>query len=60
MPLLIYLGGVMGILYYFGLTQRAAVGLGWLMQKSLGTTAIETLNVAANIFLDGVSHSHVK
>jgi len=55
MPLLIYLGSVMAILYYCGITQWAAYKLGWLMQISFGTTAIESLNTAANIFLDGVS-----
>jgi len=54
MPLLVYLGAVMAILHYYGLTQLAACKLGWLMQKTLGTTAIETLNVCANIFLDGM------
>lgn len=57
MPLLIYLGAVMAILYYYGITQWAACKLGWLMQITLGTTAIETLNTAANIFLDGVRKS---
>ena len=52
---MIYLGSVMAILYYYGLTQWFACKLGWLMQISMGTTAIETLNAAANIFLDGVS-----
>jgi nucleoside permease NupC len=55
MPLLIYLGAVMAVLYYYGLTQWAACKVGWFMQITMGTTAIETLNVAANIFLDGVS-----
>jgi nucleoside permease NupC len=54
MPLLIYLGAVMAVLYYYGITQWAACKVGWLMQLTMGTTAIETLNVAANIFLDGV------
>lgn len=55
MPLLIYMGAVTSILYYLGLTQWAACKLGWLMQVTMGTTAIESLNVAANIFLNGVS-----
>lgn len=55
MSLLIYLGAVMAMLYYGGLTQTAAVKLGWILQKTMGTTAIETLNTAANIFLDGVN-----
>lgn len=54
MPLLIYMGSVTSILYYLGVTQWAACKLGWLMQVTMGTTAIESLNVAANIFLNGV------
>lgn len=54
MPLLIYMGSVTAICYYLGWTQLAACKLGWLMQVSMGTTAIESLNVAANIFLNGM------
>lgn len=54
MPMLIYVGAVMSILYYFGLTQRVAGKVGWLMQLTLGTTAVETLSVSANIFLNGM------
>ena len=45
----------MGILYYLGVTQVVASKLGWLVQVSMGTTAIESLSVAGNIFLNGVS-----
>ena len=55
MPLLIYIGAVMSILYYMGLTQVLAQKVGWFMQVTMGTTAIESLGVAANIFLNGVS-----
>ena len=55
MAVLVYMGGVLSILYYYGLTQRIAAKTAWLMQVSLGTTAIETLGVASNIFLNGVS-----
>ncbi|CAD5122328.1 unnamed protein product [Dimorphilus gyrociliatus] len=54
MPMLIYVGAVMSILYYYGLTQRAAGQVGWVMQLTLGTTAVETLSVSANIFLNGM------
>ncbi len=54
MSLLIYVGALMSIMYYFGLTQRAAASLAWLMGVTMGTTAIETFGVAANIFLNGV------
>ena len=59
MAVLVYMGGVLSILYYYGLTQRVAAKTAWLMQVSLGTTAIETLGVASNIFLNGVSSQKV-
>ncbi|CAD5117032.1 unnamed protein product [Dimorphilus gyrociliatus] len=54
LPMIIYLGAVMSILYFMGVTQIVAGKLGWLMQKTMGTTAVETLSVAANIFLNGM------
>ncbi|ELU12189.1 hypothetical protein CAPTEDRAFT_123339 [Capitella teleta] len=54
MPLLVYVGAVMGILYYLGVTQAVAGKLAWLLQSTMGTTAIETLGVAGNIFLNGM------
>ena len=54
MAVLVYMGGVLSILYYYGLTQKVAAKTAWLMQVTLGTTAIETLGVASNIFLNGV------
>lgn len=59
MPLLIYIGMIMGILYYYGVTQIVAAKLGWFFMVTMGTTAIETLGVAANIFLNGVSEYNV-
>ena len=57
MPMLIYVGAVMSILYYLGVTQVVASKIGWVVQKTMGTTAIESLGVAANIFLNGVSRN---
>jgi len=54
MPMLIYIGAVMSILYYLGVTQVIAGKAGWFMQIFLETTAIETLAVASNIFLNGM------
>lgn len=54
MAVLVYMGGVLSILYYYGLTQKVAAKTAWLMQVTLDTTAIETLGVASNIFLNGV------
>ena len=55
--MIIYIGMLMTILYYYGATQWCALKLGWLFQVSMGTTAIESLAVASNIFLSGVSYA---
>jgi len=54
MPMLIYIGAVMSILFYLGVTQVICSKIGWFMQLVLNTTAIETLSVSANIFLNGM------
>ena len=54
MPLLIYMGAVTSVLYYWGVTQWAVCKMGWLMQVTMGTTAVESFSTAANIFLSGV------
>ena len=56
--MIIYMGAVMSTLYYMGITQMLAGKMAWLMQKTMGTTAIETLGVASNIFLNGVSMNY--
>lgn len=55
MPMLIYIGAVMSILYHLGITQVVAAKMGWFVQVTMRTTAIESLGVASNIFLNGVS-----
>ncbi|CAH1792805.1 unnamed protein product [Owenia fusiformis] len=54
MPMLIYFAAVMAILYYIGVIQVVVLKLGWLFQRTLGTTAVESLNSSANIFLNGM------
>ena len=54
LSLLIWIGSVMAVLYYVGLTQKLAEKMAWLMLVTMKSTAIETLSVAANIFLNGV------
>ena len=39
------------MLFYCGAMQWLVCNLGWLLQVSVGTTACESLNAAANIFL---------
>ena len=42
------------ILYYYGIMQWVVIKIGWLLQISVGTTAAESINAAANIFLGQV------
>ncbi|KAK4029482.1 hypothetical protein OUZ56_022468 [Daphnia magna] len=42
---------MVSILYYYGVMQFIVQKVGWLLQVSLGTTATESINCAANIFL---------
>ena len=53
-PLVVYLGAVMSVLYYLGITQTVAAKMGWLMSITMKTTAIESTSLAANIFLSVV------
>lgn len=39
------------ILYYWGVMQWIVLKLGWFLQVTVGTTACESVNAAANIFL---------
>ncbi|KAK7065211.1 hypothetical protein SK128_010433 [Halocaridina rubra] len=39
------------ILYYFGVMQWIVIKMGWFLQITIGTTACESVNAAANIFL---------
>ncbi|KAI9560238.1 hypothetical protein GHT06_014252 [Daphnia sinensis] len=42
---------MVNILYYYGVMQFIVQKVGWILQVSLGTTATESINCAANIFL---------
>ena len=53
--MIIYLGSVLSILYYLGVTEMIVKKAAWFFQVTLGTTAVESLNAASNIFLNGVS-----
>ncbi|KAM5240733.1 sodium/nucleoside cotransporter 2 isoform 2-T2 [Hipposideros larvatus] len=51
LPVIIFFGCVMSILYYLGLVQWVVQKIAWFLQLTLGTTATETLAVAGNIFV---------
>jgi len=51
MPIIVFVSSVTAILYHFGIIQRVVRGMAWVMQRTMGTTAIESLAAAANVFL---------
>merc|ERR1712106_383319 len=42
---------LVSVLFYWGVLQWFVVKIGWLLQVTVGTTAVESLNASANIFL---------
>lgn len=50
----LYFSAVVSLLYYLGVMQFIIKRIAWLMTFTLGTTAVESLNAAANIFLGQV------
>ncbi|NP_004203.2 sodium/nucleoside cotransporter 2 [Homo sapiens] len=51
LPIIIFFGCVVSILYYLGLVQWVVQKVAWFLQITMGTTATETLAVAGNIFV---------
>ncbi|GMR42110.1 hypothetical protein PMAYCL1PPCAC_12305, partial [Pristionchus mayeri] len=51
LQIIIYFGAIVSVLYYLGVIEAILKVVGLLMQYSLGTTAAESLNAAACIFL---------
>ena len=49
--MVIYFGAIVAVLYYLGVMQFILTRMAWLMQKTLGTTAAESLDACACIFL---------
>lgn len=46
-----FLSFVVQILFYYGVLQRIFLKLGWVLQSTLGTTVIESVNGCASVFL---------
>lgn len=51
LPVILFFSFFIQILYYYGVMQWVVVKLGWFLQVTIGTTACESVNAAANIFL---------
>ena len=48
------------MLYYYGAMQWMVQKIGWFLQVTVGTTAAESMNAAANIFLGQVKVPYLK
>ncbi|VDD86260.1 unnamed protein product [Enterobius vermicularis] len=51
LQIIIYFGAIVSVLYYLGIIEFVLSRVAWLMQYTVGTTAAESLNAAACIFL---------
>ncbi len=51
LPTVIFFAALMSVLYYLGFMQLLIRAMAWLMQKTLGTTGVESMAAAANVFV---------
>lgn len=51
LPIIIFFGALMSLLYHIGFVQILVKGLAWVIRPILGTSGAETLSVAANSML---------
>jgi CNT family concentrative nucleoside transporter len=51
LPIIIFIAALFGILYYLGIMQILVRAMAVVMQKVMGTSGAESMNVAASIFM---------
>jgi nucleoside permease NupC len=51
MPVIIYFGAMINMLYYFGIIQYFILKVSWIVNILMGTSPTESVNATANIFL---------
>src|SRR5579871_6832911 len=51
LPIVIFIASLFAILYYLGVMQVVVKAMAWVMQRVMGTSGAESLNVAASIFM---------
>jgi CNT family concentrative nucleoside transporter len=51
LPEIIFIAALFALLYYIGVMQVCIRGLAWAMQRVMGASGAESLNVAASIFM---------
>lgn len=56
LPTIIFFSSVISVCYYLGIMQVVIKKIAWLMQITMKTSAVESLNAAGNIFVGQVLH----
>jgi CNT family concentrative nucleoside transporter len=51
LPLIIFVSSLFAVLYYLGLMQWVVRAIAVVMQRAIGTSGAESLNIAANVFM---------
>ena len=51
LPTIVFFGGFISVLYYFGIMQKVIQGMSRFMRWTIGTSGAETLSCSANIFV---------
>jgi concentrative nucleoside transporter, CNT family len=51
LPIIIFFGALMALLFHLGVIQKVVAGIGWAMQPILGSSGAETLCAVSNSFL---------
>ena len=54
LPVVIFFSSVISVCYYIGIMQVIIKKIAWLMQKTMKTSGVESLNAAGNIFIGQV------
>ena len=55
LPTVIFFSSVVQMLFYLGVMQEIIRKMAWILQHSMQTTAVESLNAAGNIFFSSVN-----
>lgn len=51
LSIIIFFSSLSAVLFHVGVVQVVVRGMGWVMQRTLGTSGAESLSAAANVFL---------
>ncbi|MEO1622260.1 MAG: nucleoside transporter C-terminal domain-containing protein, partial [Cyanobacteria bacterium J06632_3] len=51
LPSIIFFSAFISVLYHYGVLQRAVKLMAWLMMRLMGTSGVESLSAAANVFV---------